>query len=63
MPFPLDKLISRQGNVYQLTCASIKRARQITMAGDEELERENYKIVTGSLAQILENKVQYRLDE
>jgi DNA-directed RNA polymerase subunit omega len=63
MPFPLDKLISHQGNVYILTCASIKRAKQITMTGDEELESENYKVVTGAMAQILEEKVQYRLEE
>jgi DNA-directed RNA polymerase subunit omega len=63
MPFPLDKLISYNKNKYELTCAAIRRSKQITMAGDEELERENFKIVSGSMAQILEEKVKYRFEE
>lgn len=63
MSFPLDKLISHQENVYELTCAAIKRAKQITMTGDEELEKEKYKVVTGAMGQILEDKVQYRLED
>ncbi|ADK81394.1 MULTISPECIES: DNA-directed RNA polymerase subunit omega [Sediminispirochaeta] len=63
MPFPLDKLISHQGNVYELTSAAIKRARQITMTGDENLEREHEKVVTYAMGQILEEKVKYRLEE
>lgn len=63
MPFPLDKLISYNENIYELTCASIRRSRQITMAGDEDVEQENYKIVAGAMAQILEEKVKYRFED
>ncbi len=35
MIIPIDKLVSYQDNVYQLTTAAIKRAIQINLAGDE----------------------------
>ena len=63
MSLPIDLLIKHQGNKYELTCAAIKRAVQINLAGDEELEGTKVKIVALAVRQILTKKVEYRLEE
>jgi DNA-directed RNA polymerase subunit omega len=63
MVLPLDLLESFQGNVYQMTCAAMKRSIQINMAGDDELEANRGKIVSTALKQILTEKVKYRHPE
>lgn len=60
---PLDLLISYDGNMYELTCAAIKRAAQINLAGDEELEENKGRVVSLAVKQILTKKVEYRLEE
>ena len=62
MVLPLGLLVENQGNMYQLTCAAIKRAIQINLAGDEELEDNKGKIVSTAIKQILTKKVEYRLE-
>lgn len=62
MILPLDLLEDYQGNVYELTVAAIRRAYQITMAGDEELEENGGKVVSTAVRQILSRKVQYRIE-
>jgi DNA-directed RNA polymerase subunit omega len=63
MVLPLDLLESFQGNVYQMTCAAMKRSIQINMAGDDELDVNHGKIVSTALKQILTEKVKYRYPE
>ncbi len=63
MILPLDKLTSYDDNIYQLTCAAMRRAYQITMAGDEELEENQGKVVSTAIRQILTKKVQYQIEE
>ncbi|MBN2546463.1 MAG: DNA-directed RNA polymerase subunit omega [Spirochaetes bacterium] len=63
MIIPLDKLIEFKGNRYKLTCAAIKRAIQINLTDDEELKKNNGKIVPTALKQILLKKVQYKLED
>jgi DNA-directed RNA polymerase subunit omega len=60
---PLDLLITYDGNMYELTCAAIKRAAQINLAGDEELEENRGRVVSLAIKQILSKKVEYRLEE
>ena len=60
MVIPLDLLTSFQGNVYELTCAAMKRSVQINLAGDDELEQNKGKIVSTALKQVLTQKVKYR---
>ena len=62
MIIPIDKLISYEGNIYQLTSAAIKRAIQINLVGDEELEKSKGKIVSVALKQILTGKVKYHIE-
>ena len=63
MILPLDKLIGDDNNVYELTCAAIRRAAQITLAGDEDVDENEGKVVSTALQQILTKKVEYRLDQ
>jgi DNA-directed RNA polymerase subunit omega len=63
MIIPLDLLIGNEDNVYELTCASIRRAVQITMTGDEEIEKNNGKVVSTAIRQVLTKKVDYRLED
>lgn len=63
MILPLDLLESYEGNTYDLTVAAIRRAYQITVTGDEELETNQGKVVSTAIKQILTKKVQYRLEE
>lgn len=62
MVLPLDLLTNHDGNVYELTCAVIRRAMQITVTGDEEIIENDGKVVSTALKQILTKKVEYRLD-
>ena len=62
MIIPLDKLIRFSGNMYILTCATVKRAMQIHMAGDPELAANRGKVVSTAAKQILTEKVTYRLE-
>ena len=63
MVLPLDLLESFQGNIYEMTCAAMKRSVQINLAGDDELEENKGKIVSTALKQILTEKVRYRHPE
>jgi DNA-directed RNA polymerase subunit omega len=60
---PLDLLIQREVNVYEMTCAAIRRAMQITVAGDEEVDENDGKVVSTAIKQILTKKVDYRIEE
>ena len=63
MVLPLDLLISNSDNVYGLTCAAVRRAAQITLAGDEDIDENEGKIVSTAVRQVLTKKVEYRLEE
>jgi DNA-directed RNA polymerase subunit K/omega len=63
MILPLNLLEEYQGNVYELTVAAIRRAYQITMTGDEELDENDGKVVSTAVKQILTQKVQYRIED
>ena len=62
MTIPLDLLISNNSNAYQLTNAAIKRALQINLAGDDEIDANKSKVVSTAIKQILTEKVRYRLE-
>jgi DNA-directed RNA polymerase subunit omega len=63
MVLPLDLLISYNKNMYELTYAAIKRAAQINLAGDEELDDAKNRVVSLAIKQILTKKVEYKLEE
>ncbi|MBN2351817.1 MAG: DNA-directed RNA polymerase subunit omega [Spirochaetales bacterium] len=49
--------------MYALTCAAMKRVLQLSVAGDEDLTRYHGKIVSLAIKQILEKKIEYKLEE
>jgi DNA-directed RNA polymerase subunit omega len=63
MIIPMDLLIGNEGNIYELTSAAIRRAYQISITGDEELEENEGKVVSTAIKQILTKKVEYQLEE
>ncbi|MBI9105895.1 MAG: DNA-directed RNA polymerase subunit omega [Spirochaetales bacterium] len=63
MVIPLNKIVDLQDDVYACTCAIIKRAQQVTVAGDEEVDKNNGKVVTVAIDQILSAKVEYEIEE
>jgi DNA-directed RNA polymerase subunit omega len=63
LPVSLDLLIKMNDRVYETTCAGIRRAVQINLAGDEELAANKNKIVSLAIRQVLTGKVQYSLEE
>jgi DNA-directed RNA polymerase subunit omega len=60
---PLDRLINEESNIYELTAAAIRRAYQITVTGDEELETNQGKVVSTAIKQVLTRKVEYQIEE
>lgn len=62
MILPLDLMIAYDGNGYELAAASMRRAVQINLAGDDELAENHGKIVSLAIKQILTKKVRYQLE-
>lgn len=60
---PLNKLVSFEGNIYEMTNAAISRSRQIAMTGDPILEKNKGKVVSSAIEQIVKEDVKYRLEE
>jgi DNA-directed RNA polymerase subunit omega len=63
MILPLNRLIRYEDNIYEMTCASIRRAYQITVTGDEEIEDNNGKVVSTAIKQILDKTVTFQIEE
>jgi len=63
MILPLDPLIGYEENIYELTCAAIRRAYQITVTGDEEVEENLGKVVPTAIGQILSKKITFRMED
>ena len=61
---PLDELIDKEGNVYEMTCVAIKEAA-IFSATDKKKEIENNgdKIVSVVLTRALNDEIEYREED
>ena len=57
---PLDELIDKEGNVYEMTCVAIKEAA-IYSATDKkkEIEDEGDKVVSVVLTRALNDEIEY----
>ena len=60
MSIPLDTLIDKESNVYEMTCVSIKEA-EIYAATDKkkEIEDKGEKIVSVVLDRALNDEIEY----
>ncbi|MCA1753778.1 MAG: DNA-directed RNA polymerase subunit omega [Spirochaeta sp.] len=63
MIIPLRELENHHGNVYETTSAAIRRAFQITVTGDEELDVNQGKVVSTAIRQVLTKKVQFQIED
>ena len=70
MSIPLDKLIDKDVNVYEMTCVAIKKAENVAAAmaakrevlsEDEPVERkeEEETVVTSVLTAVLNDEIEY----
>ena len=65
MSIPLDTLIDKDVNVYEMTCVAIREADRVASnkAEVEELDNIKEKIVSDVLARVLNDEVEYNLPE
>ncbi len=64
MSIPLDLLVNKERNSYEMTCVAIKNAQKITRRGEEdELVEQGEKVVSASLTEVLNNTVEYERNE
>ena len=62
MILPLTLLLSNIDNRYGLSAAAIRRAHQLTITGDEDVETNKGKVVSTSIKQILTKQVKYQIE-
>jgi DNA-directed RNA polymerase subunit omega len=60
--FPLERLIEFSGNMYEATCASIRRSYQLSVVRDPEVEKNDGKVVSYAAQQVFTKQVEYRFD-
>lgn len=62
--FPLDDLIDREGNVYEMTCVAIREAELISSTSiKDEIEKDGDKVVSVVLAKALHDEIKYTKDD
>lgn len=60
--FPLEQLVSFNGNIYEITVAASRRAYQMSKIGDSEVTSNAGKAVSVAARQLFENRVNYRIE-
>ena len=63
MIFPLEQLVEFDGNIYEVTVASSRRAYQMAKINDPEIEANSDKVVCVAARQLFNKKVNYRIEE
>jgi DNA-directed RNA polymerase subunit omega len=63
MTFPLEKLIEYKGNMYEITCAASRRAYQLSMLRDPEIEENDGKVVSLAAQQVFTKEIDFRIEE
>jgi DNA-directed RNA polymerase subunit omega len=63
MIFPLEQLVEFTGNVYEITCASIRRAYQLSMVRDPSIEENDGKVVSLAAKQVFTKTVEYQIEK
>ena len=63
MIFPLEQLVQFSDNAYEITVAAIRRAYQMYMVKDPQIEQNEDKVVSLAANQLFNNKVTYRIEE
>ena len=63
MIFPLEELIEYQGNMYEITCASSRRAFQLSMLGGPDIDIHEGKVVSLAAQQVFTREIEFRIEE
>ena len=63
MSIPLDVLVDKENNVYEMTCVAISLANVLAANGDQEIENNNGKVVSTVLEKVLLEDVEYSTDD
>ncbi|MDR2470830.1 MAG: DNA-directed RNA polymerase subunit omega [Treponema sp.] len=63
MIFPLEQLIGYEDNMYEITCAASRRAYQLSMLQDPEIEDNEGKVVSLAAQQVFTKEIEFRLEE
>ena len=62
MIFPLKELIEFDDNIYEITCASTRRAYQLAKIQDPNVEKSGDKVVPAGAKQIFTGEVNYQIE-
>lgn len=63
MAISLKHIVNFDGNIYEVTNAVFRRAKQITEIGDEDLNQHSGKVVSTAIEQIFSKKIEYKIEE
>ncbi len=63
MIFPLEQLVEYKGNMYEITSAASRRAYQLSMMNDPEIEENDGKVVSLAARQIFTKAIEFRLED
>jgi len=63
MIFPLEQLIEYDKNMYEITCAASRRAFQLSMLRDPNIEDNEGKVVSLAAQQVFTNEIEFRLED
>ncbi len=63
MIFPLEQLVSFNGNIYEATAAASRRAYQLAVIKDSEVEANSGKVVSLAARQLFTSQIQYRIED
>jgi DNA-directed RNA polymerase subunit omega len=62
MIFPLEELIKYDENMYEITSAASRRAYQLSMIEESEVEFFDGKVVSLAARQVFTKEVEFRLE-
>lgn len=60
MIMPLDQLIEFEQNAYEMTVVITRRAYQLGVIRDEEVERNNGKVVSMATSQVFNKQIEFK---
>ncbi len=63
MVFPLEQLVRFNENVYEISVAASRRAYQMSMIKDPQIEENDGKVVSLAAKQLFTSQVQYRIEK
>ena len=63
MSYPLEELIEYPGNMYEITCAIVRRAYQLAVMVEPGPDGGDDKIASEAAREIFTQEVEYRIEE